>query len=46
MKLKVTENTIKRKSVRKLEVKHSDARISRVPSITLQKTTKTKTLFI
>lgn len=46
MKIKVTENIIKRKSVRKLAVKHSDANYYRVTSITLQKTTKTKTLFI
>tara|TARA_Y100000310_G_C20637206_1_gene791835 strand:+ start:1350 stop:1490 length:141 start_codon:yes stop_codon:yes gene_type:complete len=46
MKIKVTENIIKRKSVRKLAVKHSDANYYRVPSITLQKNTKTKILFI
>ena len=46
MKIKITENAIKRKSVRKLEVKHSDAIYYRVPSITLQKTIKTKILFI
>ena len=46
MKIKITENAIKRKSVRKLEVKHSDAIYYRVPSITLQRNTKTKILFI
>ena len=46
MKLKITENIIKRKSVRKLAVKHSDSSYYRVPSITLQKTTKIKILFI
>ena len=46
MKIKVTENIIKRKSVLKLPVKHSDAIYYRVPSVTLQKNTKTKTLFI
>jgi hypothetical protein len=46
MKIKITENTIKKKSVRKLAVKNSNANYYRVPSITLQKTTKTKTLFI
>jgi len=46
MKLKITENIIIRKSVRKLAVKHSDSSYYRVPSITLQKTTKTKIVFI
>lgn len=46
MKIKITENTIKKKSVRKLAVKHSEANYYRVLSVTLQKTTKTKTLFI
>tara|TARA_R100000008_G_scaffold80603_2_gene63129 strand:- start:3204 stop:3344 length:141 start_codon:yes stop_codon:yes gene_type:complete len=46
MKIKVTENVIEKKTVRKLAVKHSDALYYRVPSITLKKTTKTKTLFI
>ncbi len=46
MKIKITENIIKKKSVRKLAVKHSDAIYYRVPSITLQKTTKAKTLFL
>tara|TARA_Y100000034_G_scaffold121010_1_gene164704 strand:+ start:322 stop:462 length:141 start_codon:yes stop_codon:yes gene_type:complete len=46
MKITITENIIKKKSVRKLAVKHSDANYYRVPAITLQKTTKTKTLFL
>jgi hypothetical protein len=46
MKIKITENIIKQKSIRKLEVKHSEAIYYRVPSITLQKNTKTKTLFV
>tara|TARA_R110000824_G_scaffold369321_1_gene558792 strand:+ start:123 stop:263 length:141 start_codon:yes stop_codon:yes gene_type:complete len=46
MKVTITENIIKKKSVRKLAVKHPEANYYRVISITLQKTTKAKTLFM
>jgi|TARA_Y100001963_G_C6774895_1_gene446846 hypothetical protein len=46
MKIKITQPTFERKSIKMVNVKYSDSRIARIPSITIRKKNIIKTFYV